>query len=275
MMNETFVANGINTGLLLAGIWLIWRLVVYPAIQSKRAPCRLEEWPGSTSDFPLFLSLVVVGALVAGLAGNLVIGWRPMSAGGRDIVATGAQQLGVLGGMAAFYLGFAPHSRSPTLRPLSGPWSGVATFLVAMPVITGASIAWEASLKKLRLPDVPQQSVDLLMTSHSNVIRAGVFILAILGAPVAEELFFRAGLFRYLRTRIPRWLALTGPALLFGVLHVDWGHMVGLGTLLPLTVLAIILSVAYERTGSIGTPIVAHILFNLYSALLALAGANG
>lgn len=36
--------------------------------------------------------------------------------------------------------------------------------------------------------------------------------------------------------------------------------------------LAVIFSLAYERTGHIGTPIVAHALFNLNTVLLILSG---
>jgi membrane protease YdiL (CAAX protease family) len=87
--------------------------------------------------------------------------------------------------------------------------------------------------------------------------------LAVLVAPLAEEFVFRAGLFRYLRTRLPRSAALLVPAVVFAVLH---GNYASFG---PLVALAIVFSVAYERTGHIGTTIVAHALFNL-NTLLAI-----
>jgi hypothetical protein len=92
--------------------------------------------------------------------------------------------------------------------------------------------------------------------------------VAILVAPISEELLFRAGIFRYVRTRLPRWLALLLPALLFALLHLDVGSFV------PLVTLAVIFSLAYERTGNIGTTMVAHALFNLNAAVLVLAGVD-
>jgi membrane protease YdiL (CAAX protease family) len=91
--------------------------------------------------------------------------------------------------------------------------------------------------------------------------------------PAAEEILFRAGLFRYLRTRIPRWAAIGLTSALFGALHVSWGSpMVGLQSLLPLTALAVVFCLAYERTGLIGTTIVAHALFNLNTMFLVVSG---
>ena len=49
---------------------------------------------------------------------------------------------------------------------------------------------------------------------------------------------------------------------------------VGLVSLAPLVVLATIYCLAYERTGSIGTTIVDHSLFNLNMTLLIMAGVG-
>ena len=69
-----------------------------------------------------------------------------------------------------------------------------------------------------------------------------------------------------------RAAALLLPAIFFASLHVNWTTLVGLPSLAPLVVLAVIFSLAYERTGTIGTAIVAHALFNLNTILLILAG---
>ena len=87
-------------------------------------------------------------------------------------------------------------------------------------------------------------------------------------APVTEELIFRRGLFRWLRTRLPRPAALLLPAVLFAALHAN------LASFPALVVLGVIFSLAYERTGRIGTSIVAHALFNLHTILLVLAGVT-
>jgi membrane protease YdiL (CAAX protease family) len=105
------------------------------------------------------------------------------------------------------------------------------------------------------------------------VLKVLFLLVATLLVPAAEEVLFRGGLFRYLRTRMPRWVAIASTSVLFGALHVQWSdHMGGLASLLPLIVLAATFCIAYERTGSIVTPIVAHALFNLNMIVLVIAG---
>ena len=55
---------------------------------------------------------------------------------------------------------------------------------------------------------------------------------------------------------------------------MNWKTLGGLSSLPPLVLLAVIFSLAYERTGRIGTPIVAHALFNLNSVLVILSGIS-
>jgi len=151
---------------------------------------------------------------------------------------------------------------------------GAATFVIALPLVIGFGNAWESLLKLCGLPAEKQQLVEILESTHSIALKAILIVVATLLVPVAEELFFRAGLFRYLRTRIPVWLAHLSIALLFGALHVNWATLDGLVSFLPLTVLALVFSLAYERTGTIGTTMVAHALFNLNTFVLVATGAG-
>jgi membrane protease YdiL (CAAX protease family) len=61
---------------------------------------------------------------------------------------------------------------------------------------------------------------------------------------------------------------------LFASLHVNWRTWEGLTSFVPLVLLAIMFSLAYERTGNIGTPIVAHALFNLNTIVLIFSGVG-
>jgi len=101
-----------------------------------------------------------------------------------------------------------------------------------------------------------------------------MIVLATVLAPITEELLFRATLFRFLRTRAPRWIALFVPGTIFAALHVNWTNLDGLASLLPLVTLAVVFSIAYERTGRIGTAMIAHGLFNLHTVVLLLSGAT-
>ncbi len=125
------------------------------------------------------------------------------------------------------------------------------------------------------LPAEPQELVTLLENTHSAVIRGSFVAIAVVLVPFAEETLFRGGLFRYLRTRMPRWAAIASTSILFGALHVQWSApFAGLPSLLPLIVLAAVFCLAYERTGTLATPILAHALFNLNTVFLMASGIS-
>jgi membrane protease YdiL (CAAX protease family) len=67
---------------------------------------------------------------------------------------------------------------------------------------------------------------------------------------------------------MPRWLALLLPSVLFAGLHAN------LASFVPLALLGVVFSLAYERTGRIAVPIIAHALFNLNTIVLILAGVG-
>jgi uncharacterized protein len=87
-------------------------------------------------------------------------------------------------------------------------------------------------------------------------------VLAILLAPVAEELLFRGILYPAIKQAgFPR-VALWGTALLFAATHHN------LPTFLPLALLAIALALLYEKTNNLLAPIAAHSLFNMMNFLV-------
>jgi membrane protease YdiL (CAAX protease family) len=103
--------------------------------------------------------------------------------------------------------------------------------------------------------------------SPIEIVLAGLGIALV--APIVEEAFFRGYVFRgYLAAKsVPT--AFIGSALLWSVIH-------GLPALIPaLFVMGLILAYLSRRSGTILTPIVAHILNNsvAFAALLAAASA--
>jgi hypothetical protein len=143
---------------------------------------------------------------------------------------------------------------------------GLLVFLVSMPLVTGVALAWEWILQTLGLPTERQELVDLILQSKSPALLGSLAVMALVVAPVAEELVFRAGIFRFLRTRAPRWVAFGVSAGLFALLHANWMSA------LPLFLLGLVFAVSYERTGRITVPMFAHALFNLNTLLLVLSG---
>ena len=142
--------------------------------------------------------------------------------------------------------------------PGSGRTLGLAV-LVALAVLPTAWSLGQLSAKVMNWVDVPpvvQAPVELLQSTTTTPTKVGIGLLAIVVAPLVEELVFRGLIYPTLKQNgFPR-LALWGTSLLFAAIHNN------LMILLPLTFLAVVLTLLYEATDNLLGPIVAHSLFN-------------
>lgn len=238
----------------------------------------LAPWAVSLEDFAGCVLMVVAGGILlpyvpAGLGEDL-LGPAARNGDWWLVVQGAAFQIGLLGGigLGALFLKWRSRHSAPVLassgeNPVRRPvLAGLITFLISLPLILGIGFAWKTLLEFLGYPVGEQDMVDLLRTTDDPALLVWMIALAAIIAPIAEELIFRAGLFRYFRTRTPRWLALTLPALVFALLH---GNLVAS---VPLFTLGVFFALAYERTGRIAVPMIAHGLFNLHTILLVIAG---
>jgi membrane protease YdiL (CAAX protease family) len=96
-----------------------------------------------------------------------------------------------------------------------------------------------------------------------------VGFLAVLAAPIAEETFFRGFLFPALRVRWGTFWAALASGLLFAAVHFS------LGSIVPFTVIGMLLAWAYVFSGSLWTAIGAHFIFNSVSFGIAVATGGG
>lgn len=87
-------------------------------------------------------------------------------------------------------------------------------------------------------------------------------LLVVVGAPVAEELFFRGLLLRSLRKRFGPGPAIAISAALFGLAHFEPLQTVALAAF------GAVLGWLAERTGRLGPGMVAHAVFNLATVLV-------
>jgi membrane protease YdiL (CAAX protease family) len=272
----------------LAGAGILCRLAFERFVRKRRAPSSLSEWDLPAVDFLLFLALALGTGFAAQVLLSLAIRRFPLDADTRLVFGGAAMDAGVLAGAASFLLivrRWRLALRGNSGRILSG---GAATFLVALPIVNAVSAVWQGLLDACGVPFLKQDMVDVLLNTHSPLTRSVLILLAVAVAPLTEEVIFRAGIFRFLQTYLPRlaakraeespegrrWfgprmaraLALLLPAALFGAAHGS------LSFFAPLLVLGIVFSLAYERTGVIGTTVVAHGLFNLNTIALVFAG---
>ena len=263
------IAVGFELSLLLSGAWLLWRLILSPVARADRATSLLAPWEVSLTDFLLFLWCVIIGGLICQIGLTQLFKTANLSATQRLIFVGGGFQFGMLAGIAFFRLILQRRVLTPdasvTLHPA---FSGVATFLISLPALLVVSALWQQLLEVCGIPAEKQDLIAMFAQAKSPGLLSFMIFLAIVIAPITEELLFRGGVFRYVRTRLPRWAALLIPACLFGALHGN------LASFAPLVALGVIFSLAYERTGRIATTMIAHGLFNLNTIVLILAGVT-
>jgi len=150
----------------------------------------------------------------------------------------------------------------PEFLGLKGPhlkkailWAiGVA--ILAFPATVGLNEVSRQFIVWIHGTAQPQPTMEVLGISVTLWQRIWFGISAIIVAPLAEEIVFRAILYRALRQFGPRGLALWVSAVMFGAIHGSWM------TFLPLTVFAIILTLLYDRTDNLMAPVTVHSLFN-------------
>jgi uncharacterized protein len=274
MTRAAYAAAGFEIALFVAGIGLILWLLFSPKGRGNLA-LRLAPWELPLVDFGCYAFFAILGFLVLSAVVGLVLRVVHLGADGTQVLGGAVQDIGLLLGMGCFHLFYRGRSGRSDFRALLMPTlkSGAATFLIVMPLVTATEIAWTWLLTKLGLPVEDQDLMDILQNTNSGWLIVSLMAVATLIAPVAEELVFRGGLFRYFRTRAPRWIVIMATSLIFGALHVHWGgKFEGLPSFVPLVVLAVVFCAAYERTGLIGTTIVAHALFNLNTFVQVAAG---
>lgn len=140
----------------------------------------------------------------------------------------------------------------------------LAGALAALPV---ALVLQQLSAYGMKSVSVePEVQVVVQTLQQTQTLQQKVFFafVAILGAPVVEEILFRGILYPAIKQRGWPRLALWGTSLVFALTHANTA------TFLPLTFLAMVLVFLYERTGNLLAPIAAHSLFNAanYFALI-------
>jgi membrane protease YdiL (CAAX protease family) len=109
----------------------------------------------------------------------------------------------------------------------------------------------------------------LIVQPHQEDIAEGFgsipvqVLLIVIAAPVSEEVCFRGFLFGGLREKLPRLAAALISGVIFGGLHA----LTGVSAVPPLIVFGLILSLLYEKTGSIVPGIILHMLNNTVALL--------
>ena len=148
------------------------------------------------------------------------------------------------------------HSRLP-----KAVGTGLLWLLITYPLILGA----QGLVQKIfGSADDSQMIVKYFLEHPDFKHRAAVIFMAVIMAPVAEEVIFRGYFYAVIRNYGGRLPALLTSSLLFAAIHVHLPSLLGLG------ILAVILCLVYERTGSLWASITMHAAFNASTILVLI-----
>ena len=120
-------------------------------------------------------------------------------------------------------------------------------------------------------PDVSQPVKDLVGEARGPAI-VGLALVAAVGAPLVEELFFRGLLLRSIEKSVGTVWAIAGSSVFFGLAHPNdlpaEGQIV---VMAALAALAVVLAMVAVKTRRLGASIVAHAVFNGINLAVAVA----
>jgi len=149
--------------------------------------------------------------------------------------------------------------------------NGVVAMALAFPIVQAVNIAsvflYEA-FSRQRVAEMAHTTLEAMKNSPEDPwvwVQVGA---AVVGAPVVEEVLYRVMLqTAVLKLTGRAWVAVLVSSLIFGLSHVGAVEWYAMPTLM---MLGAALGVAYERTKSVGVPIVMHVVFNAVNVGLAL-----
>ena len=155
------------------------------------------------------------------------------------------------------------------LRRLSAPRVVAAAVLWLLPLLAVVTACNWLTLQWLKQfwPDLaPQEAITMFLEQNHAGSRAIMIVSAVLIAPLVEEVVFRGFVYGAVKRFTDPIFAGLASAALFALAHFH------LGSVVPLFVLALGFTAAYERTGSLLVPMLMHGLFNALSlaALMVL-----
>ena len=140
--------------------------------------------------------------------------------------------------------------------------------LVAGVGICGISELWIMLAEQL--PSL-QKSVEAMNAGAENIAGGnafGTFMIAVIAAPVVEEILFRGIVLRSMRKFSPAWAAILMSSVLFGVYHLNIVQAV------YATLMGIAAGILYEKKRNLLFPLLVHFANNLITMLQGFASSE-
>lgn len=267
---------------LFAGSVISFIILVRQFVKTNRLQKRpVTQWPIHPPDFALFICILVLWFIGSSTAVAHLIHWL---ADGPS-VGTWAVLIGGLVmqlGMAYIFFWFHHWHRQVDEGPINPNFldnlqamkQGFFYFLASLPVIYFVGLIWGLLIDFIRLIGVPwepspQDSILIFRGMDSPLMIVTMIVLAVIVAPIVEEIIFRAGVFRFLKGRISYVAAILVSSLVFGLVHANIQSFAGL------VAVGACLCLAYELSGNLKVAMFFHGFFNLNTLLLLLMLPEG
>jgi membrane protease YdiL (CAAX protease family) len=222
----------------------------------------------TTTGLPLRAGLLGLVALGGGILASVAISVVLLLLGAPEAV-------GFLGGAAGLYGTLVLYCRSVSRRygtgslavdlGLSGRWLDLAWGVLTWMGALVAEVLVVIALQLLGFP-LGSNTEGISDTTDEPGLFATVAFVAIIVAPIVEELFFRGLLLRSFESRFHPYAAILLQGALFGLIHLQPGLGSGNVTLFfALAAVGSAFGFAAQRSGRLGPAIVGHLVFNAFA----------
>jgi hypothetical protein len=213
------------------------------------------RWAAAAAGFAAAIAPQAALDIADFFAGSSASRATPVTAAGAVTIALASLVLYGWTALAAWLFSLRTAGRSLALWGFRHPtraWRWVVPLGLA--AVYAVSLAHDAIVH-------PHQQAIVSEFPHSAIGAAMFVLVAVVMAPIFEEILFRGFLFRGLANSLGWVWAAAVSAAVFGAAHLQ------LDVFVPLAALGFVLAWAYHRTGSLWTNITMHALFNTIAVL--------
>ena len=169
--------------------------------------------------------------------------------------------------IALVWLFVTEGGKKPFLETLAFRWPSHSSPMVSMLLCILLALALLAiGLAITKLWGGSKTQLDALVES-SMAARIATALVAVLTAPLAEELVYRGVLYSALERAANRAISIVVVSLLFAGVHV-LQYSQNLGVILVITLLSFTLTLSRAYTGSLIPPFIIHLVFNGIQAII-------
>ena len=127
--------------------------------------------------------------------------------------------------------------------------------------VSGVSFLWILLVEKIPALQGSLAAMDATNKEIGGGSSLGVILIAVVAAPLIEEILFRGIVFRSIRKVIPGWIPIILSAAMFGAYHMNMVQAV------YATFMGIVAAIIYEKTNNLMYPILVHAANNLIGAI--------